>query len=93
MGDRLQFAARSKPTDNSAGAAHRVSTTLSFTHLSHSAVRRTIMKQIRGTTMTMRVEAVAMPLVKELTSTCDACVTSVGFADSAIPSAFEPWIQ
>eukprot|EP00965_Chrysotila_dentata_P221824 6192605-Pleurochrysis_carterae.AAC.1 len=86
-GDRLQCAARSKPTINAAGAVHKASTALSFTHSSHATARCAIVKQIRGTTMTAREDACAIASEIEVTSTLDACVTSVGFADLANPRA------
>eukprot|EP00965_Chrysotila_dentata_P255759 6212331-Pleurochrysis_carterae.AAC.1 len=43
--------------------------------------------------MTVRAETATMPSEKDFRSTCEACVTSVGFIGSANPSTRDPWIQ
>eukprot|EP00965_Chrysotila_dentata_P187957 6172443-Pleurochrysis_carterae.AAC.2 len=89
----LQLAARSSPAKSPAGAAHKISITMSFAHSSHSTVRRTIAQQARGKAMMVRRDAATKPSEKEFRSMCDACVTSVGFIGSANPSIRDPWIQ
>eukprot|EP00965_Chrysotila_dentata_P143714 4748452-Pleurochrysis_carterae.AAC.2 len=66
---------------------------LSFILSSHAMMRRAVVRQTRGTRKAARADTSEMSSKIGVMFTPDACVTSVGFADSAGPSAREPLIQ